>query len=216
VSVVHHQPRILPAAQRSELTQWRTITIHTEDTVNHHQPRPFNSGEFSVKICNIIVGKAAKASAAVQPSIEQRGVIQSILKDIITGLQQAGQSARIGCVARGEKQGARPASHFSQRFLQLMVRAAMAADQVRGSTANTVLAGRPLETFHQARVSRQAKIVIATKVEIVPTLHSHNWALSGIQGQALTIKPLLLALCKARAQPLFEAHHVTNQTDAAS
>ena len=143
-------------------------------------------------------------------------MVQSILKHLVTFAQQAGEDPGIGHVPAGVEQGTRPSGKFCESLFQLMMRRTVTTDKVRSPTAHAIASSGLLETSNNPGMSRQAQIVIATKVEIVPALQSHNWALSGIQGQALTIKPLLLALCKARAQPLFEAHHVTNQADAAS
>ena len=75
----------------------------------------------------------------------------------------------------------------------------MAADQVRGAAADAVLGSGASKSFYNARMSSQAQVVVATKIQIVEPVHAHPWTLRGLQRQALPVEVLFAAMRESRA-----------------
>lgn len=91
---------------------------------------------------------------------------------------QAGENGKVGHIASAEVQCLRidqvRRQEFGQALLQQRMRAAMAADQVRGAAAGTVQFHALLHCFRQARMRGQAKIVVAAEGQQFAAIHHHT------------------------------------------
>jgi hypothetical protein len=78
---------------------------------------------------------------------------------------------------------------------------------MRGSTAHAVVIGGTAKPRNNSGVSRQAKVVIAAKIEVLATGHVNHRALGRLQGQPVTKETVPAAVFQGRAQALGENTH---------
>ena len=107
------------------------ITIHAEHTVGHDH---FTSSvvfiQTTTEMIHIVVLIALTASTAQLAGIEQRGMVQTILKHGVLFAQQSTDDAEVGHVTIGKQQYPVAAGKLRQRFFQLVVRPTVANHQV--------------------------------------------------------------------------------------
>ncbi len=140
--IVEHEPGVVRPAHGHKLRERCDVTVHAEHAVARHQ-RPAGFPETSFQGGGVAVRISRKPGAARQARVDQRGVIQPVLEHAVAAPDKRADHGEVGHVAGGEEQRARPAGELRQRFLEEPVLAAMAAHQVRRSTANPPLPRRP-------------------------------------------------------------------------
>ena len=101
-------------------------------------------------------------------------MVEAILKYLVPALQQAGENAGIGHIATGKQQGPRPAGKLRQCVLQLLVQRAVAANQVRGAAADPVVAGGPPERRNHPGMGREAEIIVAAEIQVLPAVQLYQ------------------------------------------
>ncbi|MCY1371862.1 hypothetical protein D9M69_590300 [compost metagenome] len=143
---------------------------------------------------------ARETRAGKQPGIQQGSVVEAVLQHRVALAHQRGDGAQVGHVAGGEQQRTRAAGEFGQRQLQLMVRTAVAVDQVRGAATGAPTLGTLAQGSDHLGMVGQAEIVIGTEGQHGPAVDQHFRPLRTLQQRALAIEVFRMAGGKARGE----------------
>jgi hypothetical protein len=151
--------------------------------------------------------KALKTRPAMQAAIQQRRMIKAILQHMVTRLQQAAQNACVGHVPTRKKQGSWTTGKFRQGLFELLVHSTVAAYQMRRARTNAVLRGCPLECSYDPGMGRQAKIIVAAKIEVLAVVQPYHRSLRRLQAQSAAVQVLSLALGQSGAEAFSKKAH---------
>jgi len=135
--------------------------------------------------------------------VDKRGMVEPVFEDNAVALRERRRHAQIRHVAGGEKQRALRAHELGELLLERMVRARVAAHEVRGPRAHAVALRAALKGGDDLRVIGEPEIIVAAKGEQRLFVHAQLDALGRIQDQALAIE---LRAAAAR-QLLFQVFH---------
>ena len=103
VGIVDHQAGVMLTGQLSQGRHRGDIAIHAEHTVGHnHLTSSVVFIQTTTEIIHIVVLIALTASTAQLAGIEQRGMVQTILKHGVLFAQQSTDNAKVGHVTVGE------------------------------------------------------------------------------------------------------------------
>ena len=103
-------------------------------------------------------------------AIEQRGMVEAVLEDVIALTEQGAERADIRRITAAEEQRTRSAGEISQRRFEFLMGSGMAGDQVRGTAAHTPAVHTGLEGSADARIGGETEIVVAAEVEQPPAV----------------------------------------------
>ena len=164
MGIIDHQPGIEALGQFEQLRQRRQIAIHAEHRIGEDQLAPGTAArqprgqmlEIAMRIADMLGARQLRG-------IDQRGVVEFVGKDGIVALQQRRYDRQIGHVAGAEIQRLLEAGERRQPLFQLGMRAQVAADHMRGATANAPACRSLLNSGDQRRMIGQPQIVIAAK-----------------------------------------------------
>ena len=206
VRVVDHQPGAVLLAQGQQRGQRRQVAIHAEDAVGDDDFRFCRAcrqqGRQGIEVRMRI---HARLDAGQARAVDQRGVVQRFRKNLRVRIarRQGRQHSQISHVAGTEIQGARlvqvGADESGQPFFQLRVGAAVATDQVRSAAAGAIQVGALFQRGDDARMRRQAQVVIAAKGQHVASIDRQARRARRVDGaaaadQAALFQPLQLLL----------------------
>jgi hypothetical protein len=69
---------------------------------------------------------------------------------------------------------------------------------MRCTTADTVFSGGAAKTLDDPRVSSQAQVVVAAKIQVLVSIDTHDRPLRRLKGYATTIQTLLVPLLQSQ------------------
>ncbi len=167
VGVVHQQPGIRALGQGGQLRQGRQVPVHAEDPVRGDEPGP-GPVQQRGQGPRVRMGVAPQPGPAEQGAVQQGGVVQAVLADLVPAPRQGGDDPQVGHVTGGEEQGPRSPGEVRQFFLQGLVRGAVAGDQVGRAAADAVGIRAPFEGGDYLRMVGQAQVVVAAEGEQAP------------------------------------------------
>ena len=199
VGIVDGQQRPVARAGRGHGRQRRQVTVHAEHAVGEHEAGAVTAPlERGLERGSVGVVEAQELGPRQAPAVEQRGVVQAVLEHGVARPGQCAREAEVGHVAGGEQQRPLAADERSERFLQRVVLAVMAGDQVRGAAAHAAGLGCTHAGLGHARVMRQAEIVVRTEGQAVAAIHREPYARgAGFDDAPAAVQPL----CVERSQP---------------
>ena len=127
-------------------------------------------------------------------------MIQAVFEDGVALPDQRRDSAEVGHVAVGKQQGARATGQFGQRFFELMMRRAVADDQMRCTAAHAPALGASTPRGDDFRVIGQAQVIVITERQQRLTIDHHFRALRALQQRAMTVELFSATSRQTRAE----------------
>jgi hypothetical protein len=180
VALVHQQVRVRKfLRQPLQLVQSRHVAVHAEHAVRHdesdlrvrplrHARRLCRRHRLRQLLLQIYVVQVLEAllrlRLAQADAVDDAGVVQLVAEDRVPLAQQRLEDPRVRVEARPVQDRVLRAVERGKSPLQVLVDVLGAADESHRGQTEPVRVQRVLGRLHQARVVRQTKVVVSTKV----------------------------------------------------
>src|SRR5471030_1855721 len=128
-------------------------------------------------------------------------------KDLRIAIRERRENPEVRRIAAAEEEGARKVREAREAPFGVVMRAQVARDEGRGARAHAVLVDRPVRRLAQARMVREAEIVVAREVDEGASRHANMRPLRRIDDAAHALQVAALEIGEALGQPAREAVH---------
>ena len=183
--IIEIEPGVVSFGQIEQRINRCNVAVHAEHQVgdNHFFLRGA-SFQLAFELRQIAMTKPGESRAGKLGRIDQRSMVELVGEHLAVPITQRGQHTQVGHVAGGKKQGSRLANEVCERGFEVVMKAVMAGDEVRGSRADAALVERGVRGPNQRRIGGQAQIIVAAKRDDALAVDRDVGALRAVEQQA--------------------------------
>jgi hypothetical protein len=167
VGVVDHDARLVALRDLDQLRQWREVAAHAVDAVDSDETGLLLNGlgERLVERRHVVVQEADHLAVRQLAAVVDRGVVGLVHEDGRVARGERGDGTEVGLVARREGETGLLAEEAGEELLEALVELGRAVEQARAGHRGAVLLDGVAGGLDDARMARQAEVVVGAEHE---------------------------------------------------